>query len=184
MTSIFNYHDAIEQLNVPLDTKQMLQKTVKVDAVSPLDSLHEKKRICLVSRMLSDQEPVIRRTSGSISWWQNISRYFRWKTSTIVTKEKADLSVKDIIFILDLVDRLFSTLILLYRQWSLVDDDSSFIVFVRFCSSSCEIFCFRINQSEFISPSIRLHLFIWKWIRYEIKWSLFQSKKSRSSMRG
>jgi polo-like kinase 4 len=29
MTSIFNYNDSIEQLNVPLDTKQMLQKTIK-----------------------------------------------------------------------------------------------------------------------------------------------------------
>ena len=30
MTSIFNYQDSIEQLNVPLDTKQMLQKAIKV----------------------------------------------------------------------------------------------------------------------------------------------------------
>jgi hypothetical protein len=30
MTSIFNYNDCIEQLNVPLDTKQMLQKAIKV----------------------------------------------------------------------------------------------------------------------------------------------------------
>jgi len=30
MTSIFNYDDCIEQLNVPLDTKQMLQKAIKV----------------------------------------------------------------------------------------------------------------------------------------------------------
>ncbi|UJR23686.1 hypothetical protein I4U23_026669 [Adineta vaga] len=29
MTSIFNYNDCIEQLNVPLDTKQMLQKAIK-----------------------------------------------------------------------------------------------------------------------------------------------------------
>ena len=31
MTSIFNYDDCIEQLNVPLDTKQMIQKAIKVD---------------------------------------------------------------------------------------------------------------------------------------------------------
>ncbi|CAF3481511.1 unnamed protein product [Adineta steineri] len=29
MTSIFSYNDSIDQLNVPLDTKQMLQKTIK-----------------------------------------------------------------------------------------------------------------------------------------------------------
>ena len=31
MTSIFNYDDCIEQLNVALDTKQMLQKAIKVN---------------------------------------------------------------------------------------------------------------------------------------------------------
>lgn len=34
MTSIFNYHDCVEQLNVPLDTKQMLQKAIKVGLFS------------------------------------------------------------------------------------------------------------------------------------------------------
>jgi hypothetical protein len=54
MTSIFNYNDCIEQLNVPLDTKQMLQKTIKVY----FEYYYLNLVLVLVSRMLFDEESI------------------------------------------------------------------------------------------------------------------------------
>jgi hypothetical protein len=57
MTSIFNYNDCIEQLNVPLDTKQMLQKTIKVFCfISKYYYLN--LFLFLVSRMLFDEKSI------------------------------------------------------------------------------------------------------------------------------
>jgi hypothetical protein len=55
MTSIFNYNDCIEQLNVPLDTKQMLQKAIKVFIYFEYEKYIY---FVLVSRMLFDKKSI------------------------------------------------------------------------------------------------------------------------------
>jgi hypothetical protein len=64
MTSIFNYNDCIEQLNVPLDTKQMLQKAMRVrvtkniEVVNALGLLSFQYRECclLKNRILEEHQ--------------------------------------------------------------------------------------------------------------------------------
>ena len=129
MTSIFNYDDGIDQLNVPLDTRQMLQKAIKVGLFCP--RMRAASRFFLVSWVLFDEKSIIGRSSSPVPRRENLSGDIRWKTSFIID-ERIEMNSSLCLFFLYL--RIVDTSIFIrlgfLRRPCIGDESSSSDIFL------------------------------------------------------